>query len=109
MTFLKAMNYYFCLGVLDSIPLDLDSGMDTWIDHDVAFDVFEILNLYPTELDATKFIFTNFAHLTTGVSMMNPGWKQKDDLHPIQHELVKDPDVGFADYIVKERIFNFYL
>ena len=103
------MNYYFCLGVLDSIPLDLDSGMDTWIDHDVAFDVFEILNLYPTELDATKFIFTNFAHLTTGVSMMNPGWKQKDDLHPIQHELVKDPDVGFADYIVKERIFNFYL
>ena len=41
--------------------------------------------------------------------MMNPGWKQPDDLHPIDHELVKDPDVGLADYIIKEKIFNFFL
>ena len=41
--------------------------------------------------------------------MMNPGWKQPDDLHPFVANLTEDPSVGLADYIVKERIFNFFL
>ena len=41
--------------------------------------------------------------------MMNPGWRQPDNLHPVQHELVRDPSVGLTDFIVKERIFNFFL
>ena len=41
--------------------------------------------------------------------MMNPGWEQPDDLHPFVANLTKDPSVGLADYIVKERIFNFFL
>ena len=40
---------------------------------------------------------------------MNPGWRQPDDLHPLDHELVRDPDVGLTDYIVKNKIFNFFL
>ena len=40
---------------------------------------------------------------------MNPGWRQPDDLHPLDHTLERDPDVGLADYIIKERVFNFFL
>ena len=62
-----------------------------------------------TELEATRYIFENHGYETTGVSMMNPGWRQPDNLHPVQHELVRDPSVGLTDFIVKERIFNFFL
>ena len=58
---------------------------------------------------ATEFIFDNYGSQTSGVAMMNPGWKQPDDLHPLEHELVRDPDVGLTDYIVKNKIFNFFL
>lgn len=47
--------------------------------------------------------------LFIGVSMMNPGWEQPDDLHPFVANLTRDPSVGLTDYIVKERIFNFFL
>ena len=49
------------------------------------------------------------AKLFLGVSMMNPGWEQPDDLHPFVANITKDPSVGLTDYIVKERIFNFFL
>ena len=98
-------------GVLDAVPLDVDSGMDqisTWMDHEVVFDArIEFLGF--TEVEATAYVFDNYANLTTGVGMMNPGWKQPDDFHPIQHELVKEPGVGLTDFIVKNRIFNFFL
>jgi len=98
-------------GVLDAVPLNVDSGMDqisSWISHNVAFDV-ELEFFGFKELEATAYIFDNFAHLTTGVSMMNPGWRQPDDLHPGEHELVRDPSVGLLDLIIKERLFNFFL
>ena len=98
-------------GVLDAVPMDSDSELDqipSWVDHPVVFDAgIEFLNF--TEVEATDYIFENYGNLTTGVGMMNPGWKQPDDLHPLQHELVNDPHVGLTDYIVKERIFNFFL
>merc|ERR1711970_720850 len=76
--------------------------------HEVVFNA-EVEFLGFTELEATTFIFDHYANITTGVAMMNPGWRAPDDLHPIQNELVRDPDVGLADYIIKERIFNFFL
>jgi len=98
-------------GVLDAVPLDTDSGMDqdsAWVNHEVVFDAAAS---FPevSELIATEFVFDTYGHLTTGVSMMNPGWKQPDDLHPLDHDLVHDPNVGLADFIIKERIFNFFL
>lgn len=98
-------------GALSAVPLDIDSEMDqipSWVNHSIAFDA-GIKFLGFSELEATKFIFENFAQLTTGVAMMNPGWKAPDNLHPLQHELVREPDVGLADFIIKERIFNFFL
>merc|ERR1719348_860190 len=98
-------------GVLDAVPLDVDSGLDqlpSWLDHPVVFDAREVFTQVSEHI-ATEFVFDNYGHLTTGVSMMNPGWKQPDDLHPLEHELVRDPDVGLTDYIVKNRLFNFFL
>ena len=41
--------------------------------------------------------------------MMNPGWKQPDTLPPATHDLVKDRDVGLADFLIKEIVFNFFI
>ena len=41
--------------------------------------------------------------------MMNPGWKQIDLINILNPELANDPRVGLTDFIVKERIFNFFL
>ena len=98
-------------GVLDAVPMDIDSGLDqmsSWMEHEVVFDAGTVF-LNFTELEATEYIFDNFGHLTTGVAMMNPGWKQPDASHPAQHDLVRDPNVGLADFIIKEKIFNFFL
>ena len=98
-------------GVLDAVPLDTDTGMDqlpAWIDHEVVFDAAETFTEV-SELIATTYTFDTYGHLTSGVAMMNPGWRQPDDQHPLQHELVRDPDIGLADFIIKERVFNFFL
>ena len=96
-------------GVLDAVPMDIDSGMDQiWMDHEVVFDArVEFLGF--TEVEATAYVFDNYAQLTYGVAMMNPGWKQPNDFFPLQHELVNDPRVGLTDFIVQNRIFNFFL
>lgn len=98
-------------GVLDAVPLDIDSGLDqlpSWMEHEIAFDAGTVF-LNFTELEATEYIFENYGYLTSGVSMMNPGWRQPDNLHPAQADLVRDPDVGLADFLIKERMFNFFL
>ena len=98
-------------GVLDSVPLDTDTDMDelpSWQEQEVSLDARQV---FPevSELLATEFIFDKYGGETSGVAMMNPGWRQQDDLHPLEHELVRDPDVGLTDYIVKNKIFNFFL
>ena len=41
------------------------------------------------------------------MSKMNPGFRtKKPELHP---ELTGTPDLGLADYIVKNKMFNFFL
>ena len=98
-------------GVLDSVPLDTDTNMDelaAWQDQEVSLDALAVFPVV-SEYVATEYIFDNYGGQTTGVAMMNPGWRQPDDLHPLEHELVRDPDVGLTDYIVKNKIFNFFL
>jgi len=98
-------------GVLDAVPLDVESGLDlipSWQDHQVAFDASEIFTEVQ-ELIATEYVFDNYGNLTTGVAMMNPGWQQRDDAHPFEIALVRDPDVGLADYIIRNKLFNFFL
>ena len=86
-------------GVLDAVPLATNDEMDKypgWQEQQLVFDasfVFPDLDEL-TEALATQFVYVTYGHLTTGVSMMNPGWKQRDDLHPFEIELANEPDVG---------------
>ena len=57
--------------MLDAVPFDVDTQMDeisTWASHDVVFDA-RVSFLDFTELEATQYIFENYAHLTTGLSL----------------------------------------
>ena len=83
----KMINIVFeCpLGVLDAVPLDENLQQDgVWSNHSVAFDALMEFADY-TELEATQYIFDFFGHLTTGVSLMNPGWEQVGS--GLDHEL----------------------
>ena len=77
-----------------------------WSDHGIAFDALTEFVGYG-ELEATTYIFDYFGHLTTGVAMMNPGWRQVGS--GLEHELYRDPSVGLADLLIKERMFTFFL
>ena len=57
-----------------------------WSDHGIAFDALTEFVGYG-ELEATTYIFDYFGHLTTGVAMMNPGWRQVGS--GLEHELYR--------------------
>lgn len=58
--------------------------------------------------DATLYMFQHYASQTTTMSKMNPGYNYTEP-HTFGPKLVKQPEVRLADYIVKERLFNFFL
>ena len=58
-------------------------------------------------IDATRYLFENHINETNGMSKMNPGFHtNKVDLHP---KLTGHPDLGLTDWIVKNKMFNFFL
>eukprot|EP00466_Bigelowiella_natans_P021206 jgi/Bigna1/91286/estExt_fgenesh1_pg.C_950041 len=90
--------------VLDAVPLEdtdpLVSGAE------LVFDSVEALSGF-SALDATSYVFERYSNKTTTMSKMNPGLDTHK--HPIRPPLVKDINTGLVDYIVKERLFNFFL
>ena len=92
--------------VLDAIPLEAGSpylpagGAPLIFDATTAWANF-------SELNATAYMYNFHAGNTSGLSKMNPGWDENAD--PASPKLTRQPDLGLADYIVKERLFNFYL
>lgn len=92
--------------LLDSVPLEDDSPFlptagSLVFDAVVAWDGFRALN-------ATEFMFTRFANATTTLAKMNPGW----DVHDAPFgpwSLKYEPDLSLVDWIVKRRLFNFFL
>merc|ERR1712178_266283 len=58
-------------------------------------------------LDATSYMYDNYVHLTTTMAKMNPGLDVHH--HEINPPLTGSIDPGLIDYIVKERLFNFFL
>jgi hypothetical protein len=58
-------------------------------------------------LEVTRQVFEQFGENTTGMAMMNPGYDTRAD--PLFPPLTGFPNVGLTDFIIKERLFNFYL
>ena len=67
-----------------------------WANHTIAFDV-ELELVDKSELGATQYIFDYFGHLTTGVAMVNPGWKQ--DGVGLDHYLDRYQNIYFLPFL----------
>jgi len=92
-------------GVLDAVPLEPKTAT-TYGGSEVVFDAITRWSP-PDALAATQYVYRNYGNMTTGMSKMNPGLDVHQ--HPVHPNITGDPNPGLADYIVKEKLFNFYL
>eukprot|EP01048_Picozoa_sp_COSAG05_P020044 COSAG05_NODE_3307_length_2162_cov_1.789142_1_plen_612_part_00 len=91
--------------VLDAVPLEPGSLGSTLVP--VVFDALAVWDGF-SAYNATEWVYERYVNKTTGLAKMNPGL----DVHgsnPSNPPLTKQPNPGLVDYIVKERLFNFFL
>ena len=93
--------------VLDAIPLPDGDPLAAQLPK--VFDALEEFNSF-SALQATEYMHTHFVNHTSTMAQMNPGW----DVHrptkpPTKPALTQDLNPGLIDYIVKERLFNFFM
>jgi hypothetical protein len=92
--------------VLDAVPLE--DGVPT-AGATMAFDTVTAWSGF-TELDATAYVFDNHGNQTTGLSKLNPGWKWNNKVEDqLKPTLTGGPSLQLVDYIVKQKLFNFFL
>merc|ERR1711936_349959 len=65
-----------------------------WQEQDVSLDALAVFPVV-SEYIATEYIFDNYGTQTSGVAMMNPGWRQPDDLHPLLSRIMTDPTTSW--------------
>lgn len=93
--------------VLAAVPLEDGSPYAPPPGTPVAYDVLEQWAGWRS-INATRFMFIAYGNSTTGLAKMNPGW----DVHgaqPLNPPLSQSPDVSLGDWIVSQRLFNFFL
>ena len=92
-------------GVLDAVPLEAPPSGSTasklLLDARTALAGF-------SSLDATQWVYDRYVNLTTTMAKLNPGFDVHGD-HKLNPPLTQNPHVKLTDYIVKERLFNFWL
>jgi len=98
--------------VLDAIPLIQNDGPATTAATPAAYShqmklVFDAETKFAgfTPYDATSYMFQHYASKTTGMAKMDPGY----DYSHKSPRVTKQPNLRLADYIVKQRLFNFFL
>lgn len=97
-------------GVLDAIPLEDDAiaalasaGASMVFDAVATFAGF-------SELNATAYVFDHWGNRTTGLAKLNPGWRWDSKIaDTFKPTLTGGVQTKLTDYIVKERLFNFFL
>eukprot|EP00966_Prymnesium_polylepis_P118613 2742027-Prymnesium_polylepis.1 len=90
-------------GVLDAVPLEAppDAPAPQVLDARSTLAGF-------SALEATQWVYDRYANHTTTMSKLNPGYDVHGD-HKLNPPLTKDPQISLVDYVVKERLFNFFL
>ena len=92
---------------LDAVPLeDTDEKLIAGSTKPKLLDAVEEWKGF-SALDASNYIFDRYVNETTGLSKMNPGLDVHH--HPINPKIVGNVDLGLADFIVKRKLFNFFL
>ena len=94
-------------GVLDAVPLDTADPLPPHATT-VAFDALKTFDKL-TPLQATRYVFEHHVNGTTGMSKMNPGYQSQSGNASFHPKITSSVHIGLADYVVKERLFNFYL
>jgi hypothetical protein len=92
-------------GVLDAVPLPADHALAE--SSELVFDALETFSGFKA-LEATQYVYENHVDSTTTVAMENPGYEQPGE-DPFIVKLTGKPQTGLIDFIVKERLFAFFL
>jgi hypothetical protein len=92
-------------GVLDAVPLQ--QGNPLTETAELVFDATEVFKGF-SALQATTYVYETYVNDTTTIAMENPGYRQKG-INPYNMELSAKPETGLIDFIVKERLFAFFL
>jgi hypothetical protein len=98
--------------VTDSVPIDIsDPDLKELIDFSVLKEAFHIGIDWAdfTPLQATEYLFDHYANMTTGLAKLNPGYENINNLPNLHPPLTGEMDASLVDYIVKERLFTFFL
>eukprot|EP00041_Stephanoeca_diplocostata_P012917 m.218194 g.218194 ORF g.218194 m.218194 type:complete len:572 (-) comp19143_c0_seq3:165-1880(-) len=98
-------NIFTLAGVLDAIPLEDGSP---YIGG--ARQVFDAVSKFAgfRSLEATEYMWLHHVNDTTTMSKTNPGY-QDQNKKPFNPPLTGEINPGLIDFVVKERLFNFYL
>lgn len=95
--------------VLDAVPLeDSDPALAAAAPPLLLFDAPAEWEGF-SSLNATEYSFDHWGYETTTISKMNPGYDQTVAArHPVDPPLTQSPDPRLIDFIVKEKLFNFF-
>lgn len=92
--------------VLDGVPLEdsevAGAGVPMVFDATSEFAGFGAL-------EATEYVFSHHASSTSTMAKMNPGLDVHHAKNPFDPPLNGKPDLKLADYVVKARLFTFFL
>jgi hypothetical protein len=91
--------------VLDAVPLE--DGHPSIGNATMVFDALSEWAGYDS-LAATTFVYENYVNVTTSMAKMNPGLDVHGP-HKLHPPLTHSPHIELTDYVVKERLFAFFL
>ena len=94
--------------VLDAVPFADSSKIPKLADGSEPKLIFDLSKEWAgfDSYSATKYLYENHLQDTTGLAKMNPGFASGKAMNP---PLTGTANVGLADYIVKEKMFNMFM
>ena len=94
-------------GVMNIIPIDITIFDSKLIENiTLKFDAPTILQ-NATLYSSSLYIYNNYFNSTKGISKMDPGLDLHN--HPLNPPLIGTINTALIDFIVKEKLFNFFL
>ncbi len=94
-------------GVMNIIPIDITT-FDSKIISNITLK-FDAITILPnaTLYSSSLYIYNNYFNKTNGLSKMDPGLDLHN--HPFNPPLIGEINTALIDFIVKEKLFNFFL
>ena len=99
--------------VLDAVPLELSQATALGLTSAPLLDIVSLFpiiqsNMSAVARQATSWVWDRYQTRTNGLAKMNPGLDVHGG-HIVNPPLTRDAELGLVGFIVKERLFNFFL